>query len=643
MGGKHSSISDLPTNELLIKFVKDVKIDREDSYWDDLVAFNFNVPIDKSDSCLLKESVENLCSTLVVNNKSSGNLTTLACLGIYHVQTLLNEEDKLKDLPSVEKCENILLVIRCCVEYMSEHLTEDEIILHFNTLPSFENQPTIFEEFLFSLSEIVSFIPVNDHTYNMHLEAVTIKLSLFSNQMYHTKASQQSQIFTTVMNSKCSQHATSAVRILFHNYIKNDPPPQAPQGYIGWAASGFMSMIASPTKSKSISLDELHPLASHSLLLLLIYTFHYTKDKNVYRDAVFLCKPGKKSEALEDVEVDRSFPLNFKRLHSAISRDLHQDQTVLLLYIMLHKNPSFLNFVLHHKDLENLILPILKVLYNAEQQNAHHIYMALIVILIFTQHEEFNTAVHKIIVTDVSWYTERKLTDISLGSLLVLIILRTIQYNMAKMRDKYLHTNCLASLANMASQFKWLHSLATQRFIMLFKHLLKQYGKLSDKVKESESPQTEELADLEVMEEIIRMLLEILNACICHNIEENTNLIFQLLRYKELFQSFHTNPKFQDIVMNIDTAISHFGSHVGESADTSFSSADDVISILHEAAKTWSKTSLKVYPQLKFKYMEEEAAEEFFVPYIWSIIYKSSFLYWNKTNISLFHVTPSPS
>ncbi len=38
-----------------------------------------------------------------------------------------------------------------------------------------------------------------------------------------------------------------------------------------------------------------------------------------------------------------------------------------------------------------------------------------------------------------------------------LSLCRTIQYNMLKMRDRYLHTNCLAALANMPGLFKHLH------------------------------------------------------------------------------------------------------------------------------------------------------------------------------------------
>jgi len=43
------------------------------------------------------------------------------------------------------------------------------------------------------------------------------------------------------------------------------------------------------------------------------------------------------------------------------------------------------------------------------------------------------------------------------------------------------------------------------------------------------------------------------------------------------------------------------------------------------------------FPELKFKYVEEEQPEEFFIPYVWSLVYKSSTLYWNPDHIQLFH------
>ncbi|PIO33090.1 hypothetical protein AB205_0153590 [Aquarana catesbeiana] len=43
------------------------------------------------------------------------------------------------------------------------------------------------------------------------------------------------------------------------------------------------------------------------------------------------------------------------------------------------------------------------------------------------------------------------------------------------------------------------------------------------------------------------------------------------------------------------------------------------------------------FPELKFKYVEEEQPEEFFIPYVWSLVYNSGVgLYWNPQDIQLF-------
>ena len=42
-------------------------------------------------------------------------------------------------------------------------------------------------------------------------------------------------------------------------------------------------------------------------------------------------------------------------------------------------------------------MPILKILYHAPEKNSHHIYMALIVLLILSEDEVFDKAVHEIV------------------------------------------------------------------------------------------------------------------------------------------------------------------------------------------------------------------------------------------------------
>ena len=52
--------------------------------------------------------------------------------------------------------------------------------------------------------------------------------------------------------------------------------------------------------------------------------------------------------------------------------------------------------------------------------------------LILSEDEFFNGYVHDNVVKDVDWYGERVLGEISLGGLIILVVIRTIQHNMLK-------------------------------------------------------------------------------------------------------------------------------------------------------------------------------------------------------------------
>ena len=48
------------------------------------------------------------------------------------------------------------------------------------------------------------------------------------------------------------------------------------------------------------------------------------------------------------------------------------------------------------------------------------------------------------------------------------------------------------------------------------------------------------------------MFLEILNSCIVTKLKENPNLVYTLLHEKETIEELETNPKFQDIMFNVN-------------------------------------------------------------------------------------------
>jgi hypothetical protein len=55
------------------------------------------------------------------------------------------------------------------------------------------------------------------------------------------------------------------------------------------------------------------------------------------------------------------------------------------------------------------------------------------------------------------------------------------------LQDKYLHTNCLAALANMSSQFRSLHPYVSQRLVSLFETLAKKHSRLADQIQPQDS------------------------------------------------------------------------------------------------------------------------------------------------------------
>ncbi|RLV93592.1 hypothetical protein DV515_00013415 [Chloebia gouldiae] len=187
-----------------------------------------------------------------------------------------------------------------------------------------------------------------------------------------------------------------------------------------------------------------------------------------------------------------AFQINFNSLYTALCEQQRSDQATLLLYMLLHQNSNVRTYVLARTDIENLVslalpplfssrgtalqawvspaasglssalgtierhgkneslevdshhlemweknrkvLPILEILYHVEERNSHHVYMALIILLILTEDDGFNRSIHEVILKNITWYAERVLTEISLGSLLILVVIRTIQYNMTRTR-----------------------------------------------------------------------------------------------------------------------------------------------------------------------------------------------------------------
>ncbi|NXA05676.1 DYM protein, partial [Sapayoa aenigma] len=88
----------------------------------------------------------------------------------------------------------------------------------------------------------------------------------------------------------------------------------------------------------SPQLEQCSPLASQSLLLLLIFLYSLFSDNTAFSSS----NP-------------HAFQINFNSLYTALCEQQKSDQATLLLYMLLHQNSNVRTYVLARTDIENLV------------------------------------------------------------------------------------------------------------------------------------------------------------------------------------------------------------------------------------------------------------------------------------------------
>ena len=64
-------------------------------------------------------------------------------------------------------------------------------------------------------------------------------------------------------------------------------------------------------------------------------------------------------------------------------------------------------------------------------------------------------------------------------------------------------------------------------------------------------------SDVAALEEVLRMVLEIINSTLISQNKSNANFIYTLLYHQHIFEHFHNHPSFQDLLQNIETVSDH--------------------------------------------------------------------------------------
>jgi len=335
----------------------------------------------------------------------------------------------------------------------------------------------------------------------------------------------------------------------------------------------------------------------------------------------------------EPIEIDSQsrFKLSFNKLYESMIVSQHRESGTLLLYTLLHENQSFRTFILSKTDIDRLIIPILKTLHAFDTHSSNHIYMSLVVLLILSEDDVWCNQINQIELSqDFEFYYEKQaglvnLDKITLGSLLILVIVRTIQYNLSRVKDKYLHTNCLATLANMSSRVRNIHRHASQRLLTLLVILIKKHEAGSE--------------DHTHMD-IIRTLLEIINSCLVNNLEHNPELLYNVLHQRVNLVKLRGKPGLADYIDNIELVNGFFSGHLklnGEEAP--ILNMEEIQRVIQTSVRQLPIGKLRSFPVMKYQYEEDQEPDQFFVPYCWSIILaQAPHIGWDVANVRLFSI-----
>ncbi|PAV87004.1 hypothetical protein WR25_12726 [Diploscapter pachys] len=666
MGGQITRLEDVVSNAAVSRFIGEQPVSDIDPFWNTL--FSFNLKLTKHEDELSneqQEEIDGLLYKLVTNTRVSHNLASFVAV-FRRRMSELRPSEQCNNTIFLWQTKNSLVLLRLICRYLAMHVKEAEIVRLMDDKSSSNDKADASTEsqqaftnsteaLMHSLAEIISELPINDRTELIHGEAIRCLIALFSCQLYSENVDQSSIISSFFLTGSCSKLASTLTRQLLTNYLLHTKPlyddaNAGPQSIVLGIASSFWSVVRTATgldeDENAKEQSSVTSLASLSLLLLLILACNPTKERNPYKQALALFQ---NAQEVSTIGTSVTFKLDYNQLYERLCSTAVQEPSMLLLYLLLHENSGFLNYVLSRINLETLVLPVLRILHDgisSATTNSHHVYLALIVVLILSEDDFFCKVIHETTVKDIEWVDDEfSIKEVTIGGLVTLVLVRTIQKNAIKHKDRYLHTNCLAALANMSAFFKNLSPIVCQKMIGLLELLTKRHAKLISQMREmaenpdesnkpTGSPQSCLNDDINALEEGIRTLLEIVNCCLSNSLRHNANLIYTLLYHKDLFESYKNHPFFQDLVSNISLIIVHFNSKVSNIAA---GNGKRILEAIDKEVLVWPTDKLAKFPELKFRYVEDDNTVEFFSPYVWRLVTEFAGIYFVKSAIKIFN------
>ncbi|PRP74386.1 hypothetical protein PROFUN_10284 [Planoprotostelium fungivorum] len=633
------------------------------------------------------------CIEMVRHDRSTKNLFYLIEEQKRLLREALRSTATMQKTPSASNriLTNCIFLSRVFLRAIMQHEIPDKIPHHFqkNNLHD-ERLPLQLIELL--IEYLVS-QKVTEDNYTIHEQIIDELICLLSCEVISPYGSHPNGLFFFYdlflgKRSKCDAFAPRFVQTLLGNFIERNkwirkdestsmhhPSEEKMTSFIRKAAALFLSIPWNAYKllwgkEKRHSMREMSssPLADHSLFLLLVLS-HRNSVHNPFHEVLSTIR----NTSYDHLDADAVIPnssqeISYLKLYQSMCDRIHHDGTILLLYYLLHRNSEFRAFILCRTDIDIMVVPLLRLLYKTIGHKPQLTYMTLICVFIMSGDSFFNKNIQDLRVDSVPWINSlRSVTSVSVSDLTILVFVKIIQVNISTIRDAYLHTNCLATLANLSLYICDIHSQAANRIVKLYELLCKKYMRtagipfqrdgttlsvvvdgvggatqnglpshVNRETSDDDSIHSEEGTELATYSDLLNTMLQILNNIITHNLTRNPNMMYAILYQKELFCSSPLEPRYKEYLDNIQTAIRHFEKSLTSQQEDLELSSEDILVIIKRQSLSWTGQGLTPQAQSQYRYEDESNSEEFFTPYIWSLVVSQVNLIWDRSRMMLF-------
>ena len=363
--------------------------------------------------------------------------------------------------------------------------------------------------------------------------------------------------------------------------------------------------------------------------------------------------------------------VNFEGVFGAFGATAHTEVGALLLYTIMQASPNFREAIAVRSDLDTVVLPLLRTLYFASSSRLYtaqdyssrastdsskilsirncpfrsqsQLYVMVILLLLFSQDTSFGAdAFRRVMIQNIPWYKERNLKSISLGSIIMLSIIRSLTFNLNRLSDPFLLSNCCAVLMNLSPSIVELHDYAAMRLVSVTISCMKRYTEL---VQENPDDDEEELSTPTAMHgEATRTLLQVIKHCLsAKTLDRNIHLIYALVYHQADFRKILAteHPFRKSEISRIMKVLEAATKTIDESGDarTAVKALKVLSEHVEEIQKVVAERKRPEPDDFTFTYEEEADPEIFFVPYVWEIVVcvvTASSVEWNKPRIQVF-------